>query len=88
MVLVVLLVMSGSRRSRTCTRDTPVHPSELGLVLSEQGVDLDGLIQGVERRLITQALERTGGRKKEAARLLGITFRSLRYRLEKLELTD
>jgi len=68
--------------------DNPVHPSELGLILPEQGVDLDGLVQDVERRLITQALERTGGHKKEAASLLGITFRSFRYRLEKLELTD
>jgi len=68
--------------------DAAVHPSEIGLVLPEQGVDLDGLVQDVESRLITQALERTGGRKKEAARLLGITFRSLRYRLEKLELPD
>ena len=38
----------------------------------------------LERHLIEQALERTGGRKKDAAGLLGITFRSFRYRLEKL----
>jgi two-component system response regulator PilR (NtrC family) len=37
----------------------------------------------VERRLIVAALERTGGVRKSAAKLLGITFRSLRYRLEK-----
>jgi two-component system response regulator PilR (NtrC family) len=30
-----------------------------------------------------EALERTGGVRKTAAQLLGITFRSLRYRLEK-----
>ena len=30
-----------------------------------------------------QALERTGGVRKAASKLLGISFRSLRYRLEK-----
>jgi len=29
------------------------------------------------------ALERTGGVRKKAAELLGVTFRSLRYRLQK-----
>jgi two-component system response regulator PilR (NtrC family) len=37
----------------------------------------------VERRLLLEALERTGGVRKTAAQLLGITFRSLRYRLAK-----
>jgi two-component system response regulator PilR (NtrC family) len=37
----------------------------------------------VERRLMLQALERTGGVRKAASKLLGISFRSLRYRLEK-----
>jgi two-component system response regulator PilR (NtrC family) len=44
-------------------------------------VNLDAVVEDLERRLITQALQRTGGLKKEAARLLGISFRSLRYRL-------
>ncbi len=38
----------------------------------------------VERDLLTKALDRTKGVRKEAARLLGISFRSLRYRLAKL----
>ena len=37
----------------------------------------------VERRLLLSALERTGGLRTAAAKLLGITFRSLRYRLAK-----
>ena len=53
-----------------------------------EGVNLDAVIVDLETRLISQALERTGGRKKDAARLLGITFRSLRYRLEKLGNAD
>jgi two-component system response regulator PilR (NtrC family) len=54
--------------------------------LPEVPVDLDGLLADYERSLIGIALERTAGVKKHAARILGISFRSLRYRLEKLGL--
>ena len=53
------------------------------LELPEEGCQLDDVMNEVERRLLLEALERTGGVRKAAARLLGITFRSLRYRLEK-----
>jgi two-component system response regulator PilR (NtrC family) len=53
------------------------------LELAEQGCELDQVLGEVERRLLLEALERTGGVRKAAARLLGITFRSLRYRLDK-----
>ncbi|MBI1948427.1 MAG: sigma-54-dependent Fis family transcriptional regulator [Deltaproteobacteria bacterium] len=48
--------------------------------LPEHGVSLDEL----EASLVRQALERTGGNKSRAARLLGLTRATLRYRLEKL----
>ncbi|HEY6005760.1 MAG TPA: sigma-54 dependent transcriptional regulator [Anaeromyxobacter sp.] len=51
--------------------------------LPEAGIDLQAHIDGVERALIEQALARTGGVKTEAAHLLSLTFRSLRYRLAK-----
>jgi two-component system response regulator PilR (NtrC family) len=41
-----------------------------------------------ERDLLGEALERCGGVKKRAAALLGISFRSFRYRFEKLGLDD
>jgi len=50
----------------------------------EEGVDLEQELMGVEKLLIDEALKRSGGVKKEAAKLLGVSFRSLRYRLEKL----
>jgi two-component system, NtrC family, response regulator PilR len=59
-------------------------PSAVGL--PEQGMNLDATIEDVERRLITEALQRTKGVKKDAAELLGISFRSFRYRLTKLGL--
>jgi two-component system, NtrC family, response regulator PilR len=51
--------------------------------LPEEGCNLDEVVGEIERRLMLEALERTGGVRKTAAQLLGITFRSLRYRLAK-----
>ncbi len=51
--------------------------------LPPQGCDLDEVLGELERRLLVQALERTGGARKRAATLLGVSFRSLRYRLAK-----
>ena len=56
------------------------------LDLPPDGCELDAVVSEVERRLILQALERTNGVRTQAAKLLGITFRSLRYRLAKLGL--
>ena len=49
-----------------------------------EGVDLERLVSDYERAWVLRALERAGGVRKRAAGLLGISFRSLRYRLEKL----
>jgi two-component system response regulator PilR (NtrC family) len=51
--------------------------------LPDAGLDLQSHLDGIERRLLEQALARAGGVKTEAARLLSLTFRSLRYRLAK-----
>jgi two-component system response regulator PilR (NtrC family) len=51
--------------------------------LAPEGLDLQAHLDAVERRILEQALAHTGGVKSEAARLLRVTFRSLRYRLAK-----
>ncbi len=48
-----------------------------------KGIELEGIVEELERKLIEQSLEKTNGNKTEAAKLLGISFRSLRYRLKK-----
>ena len=53
-----------------------------------KGVNLDEILDSRERELIGKALDYTSGVKKDAARLLGISFRSLRYRLKKLGMED
>jgi len=62
----------------------PVEAPVSGGELPAEGVDLDRLMADFERDLLMKALDRTKGVRKEAAKLLGITFRSLRYRLAKL----
>jgi two-component system response regulator PilR (NtrC family) len=54
--------------------------------LPPEGVDLDRLLSDYERMWVTRALEKTDGVRKRAAALLGISFRSMRYRLDKLGL--
>ncbi|HMO18533.1 MAG TPA: sigma 54-interacting transcriptional regulator [Oligoflexia bacterium] len=51
-------------------------------------VDLENMLETLEKKYLQIALQRAGGRKKEAARLLGLNFRSFRYRLKKYQLAD
>jgi len=59
-------------------------PPDLPALVPAEGVDLDQLVSDYERMWVLRALEQTGGVRKRAASLLGISFRSLRYRLAKL----
>jgi two-component system response regulator PilR (NtrC family) len=54
----------------------------------EDGLDLDRFLADVERQILVAALEKAGGVRKDAAKLLSTTFRSLRYRLAKYGLAD
>lgn len=51
--------------------------------MTEKGIDLDRLTEGIEKRYIAAALNTANGVKTEAARLLNIPFRSFRHRLKK-----
>ncbi len=57
----------------------PVYPTDL----PEDGLDLEALINSIEKELLLKALERANWVKKKAARLLRLNTRSFRYRLEK-----
>ena len=57
-------------------------------IIPPEGVDLDSLMEEYERSLLLEALIPARGVKKKAAQLLGISFRSFRYRFEKLEIDD
>ena len=51
-----------------------------------KGVALDSILEEIERAYLKKALECSNGSKNKAAELLGISFRSIRYRLEKLSM--
>jgi transcriptional regulator with GAF, ATPase, and Fis domain len=57
-------------------------PIAAGLSLPAEGVDLEDL----ERSLVVQALERSGGNQTRAAALLGLNRDQIRYRIEKFGL--
>jgi two-component system response regulator PilR (NtrC family) len=50
--------------------------------------NLEGYLEDIEREIIRKALEESRWNKTATAKLLGISFRSLRYRLDKLGLDD
>ena len=56
--------------------------------LPEDGFDLEKWLEEMEKAVLLQALEKSGGVRKRAAELLGINFRSIRYRLGKLGIGD
>ncbi len=64
-------------------RNNDALPAVAEMGIPVEGIDLDEVINTVEKNLLLKALERSKGVKKKAADLLNISFRSLRYRLEK-----
>ena len=54
--------------------------------LGPDGIELDKVMAGIERDYILKAMEMAHGSRQRVAELLGISMRSLRYRLDKLGL--
>ena len=54
------------------------------LDISPEGINLDEVMAEIEKEYLLRALEMAGGSKSKVTELLGISMRSLRYRLEKL----
>ncbi|MEW6054516.1 MAG: sigma-54 dependent transcriptional regulator [Nitrospirota bacterium] len=50
---------------------------------ADAGIDIDQIIGDIEKKYLLKALEKSGGVKTEAARLLNLSFRSFRHRLHK-----
>jgi two-component system response regulator PilR (NtrC family) len=87
-----------SRAYHTWTQQTSAPTTNVGSAPRLQGpvdlklpapefhegpLKLDEILAQVEKYYLMAALQATGGVKKKAAELLGITFRSIRYRLQK-----
>ena len=56
--------------------------------IPNEGIDMEKMVEDLERTLLLKALDKTKGIKKKAAELLHINFRSMRYRLEKYGLNQ
>ena len=71
------------------SRDLPAHlltrkrDRSLVIELPEEGLDLEGYLDGIRARMMEQALERAGGVQTQAAELVGMSFRSFRYYAKK-----
>ncbi|MCX7807266.1 MAG: sigma-54 dependent transcriptional regulator [Deltaproteobacteria bacterium] len=81
-----------SRGPLITMEDIPMHPPATPCEqppspslpeLGEEGIDLDAWLGELERTMLLKAMEKSGGRQKAAARLLGMSFHAFRYRLKK-----
>jgi two-component system response regulator PilR (NtrC family) len=54
--------------------------------IPDSGLDLDAYLGGIEKDILLKALGKSGGVRKKAAEFLGISFRSIRYRLAKFDI--
>jgi two-component system, NtrC family, response regulator PilR len=59
---------------------------EMSIERTDSDLALDSVLDDIEKKKIIEALEKTRWNKTAAAKLLGISFRALRYRLDKLGL--
>ena len=65
--------------------DLHLDPEEIAGEAAGRGSEtLDDYLNRLERQAILEALQKTEGNRTAAARQLGVTFRSMRYRLERL----
>jgi two-component system response regulator PilR (NtrC family) len=80
---------TGNRVSRKSLPELATRPKKSDSALASgefppDGLDLERVVGDFERELLVKALDRAHGVRKDAARLLGVSMRSLRYRLAKL----
>lgn len=65
-----------------------IEDSGPGLPKLEPGFSLSAYLEGMERRLLVEALRRSGGDRAAAGRLLGVERNTLRYKLNKYGLLE
>jgi two-component system response regulator PilR (NtrC family) len=65
-----------------------IPPSADDAEIPEEGIDLNEELAKFERNLMKKALQKAGGSKTKASKLLKVSLDSLRYRFEKLGMTE
>jgi len=69
-------------------RQRRAAPHQVAPELGEEGIDLESMLEGIRERYMREALERRGGVQSQAARLLGMSFRSFRYFAKKYSIVE
>ncbi|MGA1825950.1 MAG: sigma-54-dependent transcriptional regulator [bacterium] len=67
------------------TKTVVTSPTQLENIPA-QGFELDAYLAGIEQEVLLKALEKSNGSREDAARLLGISMRSMKYRLSKFNI--
>jgi two-component system response regulator PilR (NtrC family) len=73
------------RLSRSAQEQAPPRSTRPQMI-PETGIHLESLLEDFERKHIQEALKATAGNLTNAAKLLGMSYRSIRYRVKKLGL--
>ncbi|MDO9392515.1 sigma-54 dependent transcriptional regulator [Methylotenera sp.] len=68
------------------TKNSDIHPKSAFNSGQTKELNLSDYLEDIEKQAIVKALEKTNHNKTAAAKLLGVSFRTLRYRLSKLGL--
>ncbi len=80
----MLAELDAAARGAGVDADADASPDRA--VIPDEGVDLEEHLEGIRRTYMVRALEEAGGVQKKAAAKLGMSFRSFRYYLDKLDL--
>ena len=72
--------------SLTLSTEAPENGSKFNIDITDKGIDLSAELEKIEKTIIDKALQKSKGSKTKAAKLLNVSFDSLRYRMEKLGL--
>jgi len=56
--------------------------------LTDAGIDLEKTVEDIEKEIISNAMKKADGVKTRAAELLGLSFRSMRYKLSKYDINE
>jgi two-component system, NtrC family, response regulator PilR len=87
-ILERALALSGRDEIRAEDLRLAPEPQEREPANGAAGEPLPAYLDEVERKAIVEALAKTEFNRTAAAKLLGITFRQLRYRMQRLGITD
>ena len=74
------------RLPETVVRKGDLQETSLPHFSAPEGIDLEGHLKKIERQIIERALELAGGNQTRAAEVLKLSYRSLRHRMETLEI--